>query len=312
MRKAIPAQWVNLGMHLASMIFGLFGLILVLPNTEFIESLPETGLQVFSWGMQNGGASYMIFGAIAAFLYGKETIGLKRTLAFCIPAIGLSLTSELLGTSTGFPFGAYSYLSGLGYKIADLVPFTIPLSWFYMGFSAFLVSTTVLRFGTGFAQRISAIFLGALMLTSWDFVLDPAMSQTPYPFWEWHQAGEFYGMPYQNFVGWMGTGALFMTVASLIWGRLNQPILSRQQILFPTIMYAGNFAFALILSFNAGFYVPALLGIMVGALPLALLYFTTPVSELTEQAIADEAKNPPIVMSVVKAEQATVETISTR
>jgi putative membrane protein len=311
MRKAIPAQWVNLGMHLASMIFGLFGLILVLPNTEFIESLPETGLQVFAWGMQNGGASYMIFGAIAAFLYGKETIGLKRTLAFCIPAIGLSLTSELLGTSTGFPFGAYSYLSGLGYKIADLVPFTIPLSWFYMGFSAFLVSTTILRFGTGFVQRFIAIFLGALMLTSWDFVLDPAMSQTPFPFWEWHQAGEFYGMPYQNFIGWMGTGALFMTVASLIWGRLNQPILSRQQILFPAIMYAGNFAFALILSFNAGFYVPAMLGIVVGALPLALLYFTTPVSELTEQAIAADAKNPS-VLPIVNAEQPTVETIATR
>jgi putative membrane protein len=308
MRKAIPAQWVNLGMHLASMLFGLFGLILVLPNTEFIESLPETGLQVFSWGMQNGGASYMICGAIAAFLYGKETIGLKRTLAFCIPAIGLSLTSELLGTSTGFPFGAYSYLSGLGYKIADLVPFTIPLSWFYMGFSSFLVSTTVLRFGTGFGYRISAIFLGALMLTSWDFVLDPAMSQTPYPFWEWHQAGEFYGMPYQNFIGWMGTGALFMTVASLIWGRLNQPVLSRQQILFPAIMYAGNFAFALILSFNAGFYVPALLGIVVGALPLALLYFTTPHSELdNDQAIAASTNT-----TVIAVDTSQVETVATR
>lgn len=276
MRRAISAQWVNLGMHLVSMVFGLFGLIFVLPNSAFIESLSEAGLQVFSWGMQNGGASYMIFGAIAAFLYGKQTIGLKRTLAFCIPAIAISVTSELLGTSTGFPFGAYSYLSGLGYKIAGLVPFTIPLSWFYMGFSSFLVAATLMRFGTGFLPRLSAIALGALMLTSWDFVLDPAMSQTPYPFWEWHQAGEFYGMPYQNFFGWFGTGTLFMTIASLIWGKNSQPILNRQQILFPAIMYAGNFAFALILSFNSGFYVPALLGIIVGALPLAILYFLTP------------------------------------
>ncbi len=280
MRRAIPAQWFNLGMHLTSMVFGLFGLVFVLPNTAFIESLSEAGLQVFSWGMQNGGASYMIFGAIAAFLYGKETIGLKRTLAFCIPAIGISVTSELLGTSTGFPFGAYSYLSGLGYKIADLVPFTIPLSWFYMGFSAFLVSATLMRFGTGLVPRLSAIALGALMLTSWDFVLDPAMSQTAFPFWEWHQAGEFYGMPYQNFFGWFGTGTVFMTIASLIWGKDDQPILNRQQILFPSIIYAGNFAFALILSFNAGFYVPAFLGILVGALPLAVLYFTTPNAEV--------------------------------
>jgi len=288
MRRAIPAQWINLGMHLVSMVFGLFGLIFVLPNTEFIESLSEAGLQVFSWGMQNGGASYMIFGAIAAFLYGKQTIGLKRTLAFCIPAIGLSVSSELLGTSTGFPFGAYAYLSGLGYKIADLVPFTIPLSWFYMGFSAFLVSATLMRFGTGWGYRIAAIALGALMLTSWDFVLDPAMSQTPYPFWEWHQAGEFYGMPYQNFFGWFA-------------------ILNRQQIIFPSIMYAGNFMFALILSFNAGFYVPALLGIVVGALPLVVLYFTTPNAE-DDNAIANSTANMPVV-SVAASK---IETISTR
>ncbi|TYQ31851.1 gamma-carotene 1'-hydroxylase CruF [Pseudanabaena sp. UWO310] len=285
MRRAIPAQWFNLGMHLVSMVFGLFGLIFVLPNTEFIESLSEAGLQVFSWGMQNGGASYMIFGAVAAFLYGKQTIGLKRTLAFCIPAIGLSVSSELLGTSTGFPFGAYSYLSGLGYKIAGLVPFTIPLSWFYMGFSAFLVAATLMRFGTGWGYKIMAIALGALMLTSWDFVLDPAMSQTAFPFWEWHQAGEFYGMPYQNFLGWFGTGSLFMTVASIIWGKNDQPILNRQQILFPTILYAGNFMFAFVLSFSSGFYVPALLGIVVGALPLLVLYCTTPNGELDNQAI---------------------------
>jgi putative membrane protein len=308
MRRAIPAQWINLGMHLVSMVFGLFGLIFVLPNTEFIESLSEAGLQVFSWGMQNGGASYMIFGAIAAFLYGKQTIGLKRTLAFCIPAIGLSLSSELLGTSTGFPFGAYAYLSGLGYKIADLVPFTIPLSWFYMGFSAFLVSATLMRFGTSWVYRIVAIALGSLMLTSWDFVLDPAMSQTPYPFWEWHQAGEFYGMPYQNFFGWFGTGCVFMTVASLIWGKDNQPILNRQQIIFPTIMYAGNFMFALILSFNAGFYVPALLGIVVGALPLVVLYFSTPNGEDEKAIIVNSSPNIPLV----SIDASKVETITTR
>ncbi|MDX2256402.1 MAG: carotenoid biosynthesis protein [Pseudanabaenaceae cyanobacterium bins.39] len=305
MRRAISAHWLNLGMHLASMVFGLFGLIFVLPNTSFIESLSEAGLQVFSWGMQNGGASYMIFGAIAAFLYGKQMIGLKRTLAFAIPAVGLSVSSELLGTSTGFPFGAYSYLSGLGYKIADLVPFTIPLSWFYMGFASFLISATMMRLGTGWLYRLSAIAVGAVMLTSWDFVLDPAMSQTPYPFWEWHQAGEFYGMPYQNFFGWFGTGSLFMTVASLIWGKDNQPILNRQQILFPTIMYAGNFLFALILSFNAGFYVPALLGILVGAMPLVILYFTTP--EL-DQAIADGTSN----LSMNTLDTAQPETIATR
>ena len=57
-----------------------------------------------------------------------------------LPSVLISLTSELLGTSTGFPFGHYSYLSGLGYKIAGLVPFTIPLSWFYVGCVSYLLA----------------------------------------------------------------------------------------------------------------------------------------------------------------------------
>ena len=60
--------------------------------------------------------------------------------------------------------------------------------------------------------------------------------------------------------------------------------------------------FALILSFNSGFYVPALLGIVVGALPLALLYFTTPNGEVAS------ANN----ISVVNLDSPKVETIATR
>ena len=32
----------------------------------------------------------------------------------------------------GLPFGPYSYTTMLGYRIGGLVPFPIPLSWFYM------------------------------------------------------------------------------------------------------------------------------------------------------------------------------------
>jgi putative membrane protein len=287
------------------MVFGLLGLVFILPNTTFIESLSEVGLQIFAFGMQSGGAVYMIFGAIAAVIYGWHTLGLKRTLMFLLPAVGISLTSELLGTSTGFPFGAYSYLSGLGYKIADLVPFTIPLSWFYVGFCCVLLGSTVLRSGNSLAKRALMIGLGALMLTSWDFVLDPAMSQTPYPFWEWHQEGEFFGMPLQNFAGWMGTGATFMTVASVLWGKTQQPQLNRNQLVFPLVMYIANFLFALILSTNAGFYIPVALGIVLGALPAVSLWFLAPKAE-TEVIIGTEK------LSVVNSEPEKPEALSMR
>jgi putative membrane protein len=191
-----------------------------------------------------------------------------------LPSVFLSLGSELLGTSTGFPFGHYSYLSGLGYKIAGLVPFTIPLSWFYLG----LVSYLIARAGLDVDQKpsllrhASAIGLGALILTCWDFVLDPAMSQTALPFWYWQQPGAFFGMPYQNFAGWTGTGALFMTVAAVLWR--NTPLkLDRSQLSVPLVVYLSNFAFAAVMSCASGFWIPVLLGLLIGVAPVLTLWW---------------------------------------
>ena len=124
--------------HILAMFFGLAGIILVLPNSKFQAQLAqfEWGVTIFSWSMVGGGVIYMLLGTLAVAFYAYRTIGKWHWLSFMVPAVALSLSSELLGTSTGFPFGHYRYLSGLGYKIAGLVPFTIPLSWFYLGFSA--------------------------------------------------------------------------------------------------------------------------------------------------------------------------------
>jgi uncharacterized membrane protein len=183
------------------------------------------------------------------------------------------LVSELLGTSTGFPFGHYHYLSGLGYKIAGLVPFTIPLSWFYIGFSAYIIARAGLETLAidKVIKYIGAIGFGSLLLTSWDFVLDPAMSQTTVPFWIWEQPGAFFGMPYENFAGWFGTGVVFMTVATLIW-RMKPLKLPTTQLGLPLAVYLGNFGFATITSIAAGIYIPILLGLILGILPLMVFY----------------------------------------
>jgi uncharacterized membrane protein len=267
--------------HLIAMAFGLAGLLLVMPHPEFLALLPG-GEMMFRWSMAGGGVVYILLGAIAVSLYAYRTLGLQTWLTFMIPAVGISLSSELLGTSTGFPFGDYSYLSGLGYKIAGLVPFTIPLSWFYLGLCSYLLARAGLdspeRLRTrdslrpmAWWRQILAVLLGAILLTSWDFVLDPAMSQTAMPFWYWHQPGAFFGMPYQNFAGWTLTGAVFMATAAFIWR--SKPIhLTRSHLNLPLIVYLGNFAFATVMSLAAGFWQPVLLGILVGVAPAVLCW----------------------------------------
>lgn len=273
MRRLIAIEKALLIGHIVSMAFGLAGLLLVLPHPEFVANLPDFGKTAFAWSMAGGGVVYMVLGMAAVAVYAYRTLGVWHWLGFMVPAISLSLCSELLGTSTGFPFGHYRYLSGLGYKIAGLVPFTIPLSWFYLGFSAYIIA----RVGLStlaipqWLQNLAAIAIGAVLLTSWDFVLDPAMSQTTIPFWIWEQPGAFFGMPYENFAGWFGTGCVFMTVATLIWQ--VQPVkLPSQDLTLPFVMYLGNFGFATVMSMGAGIYPPIFLGLLTGILPLILLY----------------------------------------
>lgn len=261
--------------HVVSMVFGLAGLLLVLPNPELIISLPPFGMTAFQWSMAGGGVVYILLGAVAVAIYAYRSLGLWQWLTFMLPSVFLSLGSELLGTSTGFPFGHYQYLSGLGYKIAGLVPLTIPLSWFYLGLVCYLIARAGLEAvlqDNGWRSYVGAIALGALFLTAWDFVLDPAMSQTMVPFWEWLQPGAFFGMPLQNFAGWMATGALYMTVATVLWPK-QATQLHRTELGLPLVVYLSNLAFASVLSLAAGLWVPVVLGLLVGAAPVILLWW---------------------------------------
>ncbi|MGB3511796.1 MAG: gamma-carotene 1'-hydroxylase CruF [Microcoleaceae cyanobacterium] len=279
MKQLTIAERCLLLAHIFSTVFGLAGLLIVLPNPEIIISLPPMGQTLFQWSMAGGGAAFIVFGALAVALYGIRTLGIATTLAFMVPSIFLSLSSELLGTSTGFPFGDYAYLSGLGYKIAGLVPFTIPLSWFYMGLVCYLLARCGLQVksSSSWIRHIGAIAIGAILLTAWDLVLDPAMSQAPFPFWTFQQEGSFFGMPYRNLLGWVGTGAIFMAIAALFW-RKKTILLSRQQLNLPLITYLVNFAFGAIITIvalDARFLLPTVLSVILGVIPAIILWWVS-------------------------------------
>lgn len=314
MKRLLTIERTCLVGHLVAMAFGLAGLLWVMPHPEILSLLPA-GQTMFRWSMAGGGVVYILLGAIAVSIYAYRILGLKSWLSFMIPAIAISLSSELLGTSTGFPFGDYSYLSGLGYKIAGLVPFTIPLSWFYLGLSSYLLAragldsperlqdTNSLR-PMAWWRQVAAVLLGAVLLTSWDFVLDPAMSQTAMPFWYWHHPGAFFGMPYQNFAGWMLTGSVFMGVATLLWR--GQPLrLTRSQVTFALIVYLGNFLFATVMSLGAGFWQTVLLGMALGVTPAVLCWqragrMDASVQITSEQESADPTALTPSVAASSK------------
>jgi putative membrane protein len=277
MKQLIIAERLCLVGHIFAKAFGLAGLLLIVPHADAFLHLAADGQTVFQQSMEKsmagGGVADILLGTVAVSIYAYRTLGLQSTLAFMLPAMFLSLGSELLGTSTGFPFGDYNYLSGLGYKIAGLVPFTIPLSWFYMGLASYLIARVGLKVKqAGWLRHVGATLVGALLFTSWDLVLEPAMSQTTFPFWYWEQPGAFFGTPYQNYAGWFGTSALFMSVAAVLWRKMPLK-LERSQLSLPLAVYLSNFAFGAALSLASGFSIPVLLGVVTGVAPVLTLWW---------------------------------------
>ena len=273
MRQSVIAERVCLISHILAKVFGLVGILLVIPNAKMILNFGDVGETAMQLSMANGGVVDIIFGIIAVSIYACRVLGWKTWLGFLVPSVLISVGSELLGTSTGFPFGDYSYLSGLGYKIGGLVPFTIPLSWFYVGLSAYLIARSGLKVAEKptLIRHIAAIAIGALLFTSWDFALEPAMSQTAFPFWYWETPGDFYGTPYRIYLGWFGTSALFMGTAALIWG--NKPIIFfRSEFVLPLFVYLSNFLFAAGLSLFDGYFIPVSLGLILGVVPAIVLW----------------------------------------
>ncbi|MBA2595751.1 MAG: carotenoid biosynthesis protein [Chloroflexia bacterium] len=254
--------------HVSALVFGLMGLLYVIPNLALFAG-DSQAMQVYAYGLEYAGSLHIILGAAAMFAYGIAAIGLRRTGLFFAFAVPYSLLSELIGTGTGWPFGNYAYTSYLGYKVLDHVPFSIPLSWFYVGFASFLLGSIIAGNAGWKAQALLSVALGVWFLTVWDLVLDPAMAHEAMAirFWEWNETGPYMGMPVKNFVGWSLTGAVFMSLARWAW---NGAVDSRAAGLapwFPFTVYTANTIFAMALSASVGLWGAIVLALALGIIP---------------------------------------------
>ena len=262
--------WVLLISHLGALVFGLIGLLIMLPNPDLWSSDPRA-VRVFDWSMEHAGATHIVLGAVCMFIFGCLVIGWFRTIVFATLSISFSLSFELFGTGTGWPFGNYEYTDFLGDKVLGRVPWTIPLSWFYMGLASYLLgSWLVSRLGLS-SRGGWSVLLGAWMLTAWDLVLDPAMAHDSLrvQFWIWHEHGPYFGMPIKNFVGWTVTGLIFMAASRLVWRA--DVVLQPAQLRLPAIVYLANMGFAMVLSAAVGLWQPIVIAILVAGAPFVLL-----------------------------------------
>jgi putative membrane protein len=193
--------------------------------------------------------------------------GVRRGVALFLSATGLALGAELLGTSTGFPFGEYQYTSLLGYRVLGLVPFAIPISWFYMLYCALALCARILPAAS--SERVKWLWsaAAAAMLTAWDVAMDPAMVRTSH--WVWSDPGPFYGMPLTNWVGWFCTGLIIARCMLAIVPPLRVTERNQREWL-PPVLYAVNGVMPIAICLRDGLWWAATLGAAAMATPLVL------------------------------------------
>ena len=256
---AVGLFWI----HVVALGLGLFGILVAIPHAGLWNNPGD--LAFFVWALPRGGSMGMVTGALAMLAWGGWAIGWRRTLVFAVISCGISAAAELTGTKTGWPFGGYEYLELLGWKIAGRVPYGVPLSWFYMGFAAYVLATSLVP--AVVSGRVwLRVLLGTWLLTAWDLVLDPAMVALPQiRFWEWHEHGAYFGMPLRNLLGWYATGAAFIGISRWTWhGDLDTNDID---LTLPFAVYVANIAWSMILATSAGLWQPALAAIALSLLP---------------------------------------------
>ena len=203
--------------------------------------------------------TYMTLLPLLPVLMYSRSLGWRRMAFFVVWGSVIGGVSELIGTTTGFPFGAYTYTQWLGPKLFEHVPYFIPLSWFAMS----IISLDLARRLT--PNRWPRILLATVFMTLWDVSLDPAMSKA-FPFWIYPDGGFFYGMPASNWAGWLGVSFVIIAGYEYLAGGLKSTHRWAPEV------YALNCAFPLSISLLYGLYGAFIIGLLAAALPLLLLW----------------------------------------
>lgn len=136
-------------------------------------------------------------------------LGWRKTLVFFAITAGVSWGYEQVGVETGLVYGNYHYTDYLGEKIGH-VPVIIPLAWFMMIYPSYVITNLIYSKKPFFQySKISSIILISLLsagvMTAWDTVIDPYLSGPTIQAWIWEDGGDYFGIPYHNFAGWILT-----------------------------------------------------------------------------------------------------------
>lgn len=144
-----------------------------------------------------------------SLLHAWYSLGWKHTLIFFAVSAVISLIFEEVGVATGAIYGPYHYTDVLGLKIG-LVPILIPIAWFTMIYPSYVIANLItdgepIGSRGSFGRIAWLALISGMVMTAWDVMVDPILSHPKIQAWVWDRPGSYFGIPIQNYVGWMLT-----------------------------------------------------------------------------------------------------------
>lgn len=183
-------------------------------------------------------ALFIIILAIPCFLAMIIWLGWMRGLTSIILLSIYAVVIETLAIITGFPYSPFHYTELIGTKLFGYTPFTLPFAYvpLFMG-CIYLASLFWDEASTHGKNMLKLVIITALLVLIADLVLDPAA--VALNFWVYEYSGFLYGVPLQNFLGWIITGIIAALIGLLLFKKhlINQKTPALVSSLFLIIVF---------------------------------------------------------------------------
>jgi uncharacterized membrane protein len=286
-KGGLRLAWVLFAAHAALIAFSTAAMLTVLSGSTGFDASSEPAATIMRISFAFAGPTYVLLGTLAAIAFLGDRIGWWRAALLAVIASALALAAELLGTSVALPFGDYTYSGLLGYRIFGLVPFPIPLSWFYILTGSLAIVARLSAAGDGNRTRWWWALGAGLLMVAWDVSMDPAMVKTGHWLWgsgavfreaglpawlvAFYTADAFYGMPLSNWFGWLLTATLIARAMLAI----VPPATVRERIAsspLPIALYLANGVMPVALCLRDGFWWAAAIGSTAMFIPALLAW----------------------------------------
>ena len=235
-----------------AVVFPVFGAVLLLASAETLLPAPL-----------NFNPALVLFGTLVMRLplvAGLAPLVGRRAAAglgfLTLYAYGI----EYVGATTGVPYGEFAYGVDLGPMLLGKVPLGLPAFFLPLVVNAYLLCLLLLRDRAASALiRLPAVVAVVLLM---DLVLDPGA--VALGFWSYAAGGVYYGVPVQNYLGWMLSATVTVVILDYVfpWDALRRRLAACEFMLDDLVSFVVLWG-----SINAYFgqWVPAALAVLLGA-----------------------------------------------